>query len=222
MADNCGGCHGPRVADEYQGNNEGIPAALHWVDLDMPCAACHGGELHGGEAVNIDRYQSGTSVSCRDCHADVIAAADNEQHNRHIDDFTCQSCHSVEYRNCFNCHVGKDDAGAPYFTIDPSVMMFKIGLNPIRSADRPEKFAVLRHVPVAADTFEYYGDNLLPDFDNSPTWKYATPHNIQLKTPQNASCFACHNNPTFFLASDDIPPGERAANRAVTILEPGP
>jgi thiosulfate/3-mercaptopyruvate sulfurtransferase len=82
---------------------------------------------------------------------------------------------------------------------------------------------VVRHVPVSPDTFSYYGDNLLPDFNVLPTWKYATPHNIQLDTPQNASCGACHGNPELFLTEQDVNPDEREANKDVIVDEvPGP
>jgi len=222
MLNNCNGCHAARVADEYLGNHEGLPGDLHWTKQGMTCADCHAGELHGDGTLSVDRYHSDTTVSCRDCHTDIDTATDNAQHNQHLDDFTCQSCHSVEYKSCFNCHVAKNDAGTPFFATDPSAMTFKIGLNPLQSDERPEKYAVLRHAPVAADTFAYYGDNLLPDFDSLPTWKYATPHNIQLQTPQNASCGACHSNPSFFLTEADVAPQERAANQPVIVVEPGP
>ena len=36
----------------------------------------------------------------------------------------------------------------------------------------------------------------------SPTWQYATPHNIQKHTPQNASCDACHGHRELFLTPE--------------------
>ena len=38
---------------------------------------------------------------------------------------------------------------------------------------------VLRHVPIDPDNFAFYGKDVLANFDALPTWKYATPHNIQ-------------------------------------------
>jgi thiosulfate/3-mercaptopyruvate sulfurtransferase len=98
-------------------------------------------------------------------------------------------------------------------------MLFKIGLNPIRSSDRSYEYVVLRHVPTCSTLCEYYGCDVLPDFDALPTWKYATPHNIQLNTPQNQSCNACHGNRDLFLTTDDVTPGERTANQGVVVTE---
>jgi hypothetical protein len=64
----------------------------------------------------------------------------------------------------------------------------------------------------------------MPDFDAIPTWTYTTPHNIQLQTPQNASCAACHDNPDIFLTPDKIAESELEANRSVYVetLPEGP
>jgi hypothetical protein len=193
---NCYACHGARPGAEYLGANAGIPADVHWAEEQMVCTDCHSVEIHGsGETVD-NRYHNDLSTpSCEDCHADIWEnTADNPQHEQHLGELACQVCHSVSYKNCYNCHVGIDDEGLPYYTVDPSEMHFEIGLNPIKSDERPYDYVVLRHPPVTADTFDYYGENLLPDFDALPTWKYATPHNIQLETPQNESCAACHGN----------------------------
>ena len=85
--------------------------------------------------------------------------------------------------------------------------------------ERPYEYVVLRHIPTCIDTCDYYGDNLLPDFNVLPTWKYATPHNIQLNTPQNESCDACHGNQDLFLTREDVSPEEREANKDVIVDE---
>ena len=143
-----------------------------------------------------------------------------EQHDEiHLERLQCQVCHSVEYKNCYNCHVQLSDEDQPYFHIDPSQMLLRIGHNPIRSPERPWEFVLLRHVPVARDTFAFYGDDLLSNYDNRPTWTYATPHNIQRQTPQNASCNACHGNTEVFLTEDDVAPDELGANQNVIVHE---
>jgi thiosulfate/3-mercaptopyruvate sulfurtransferase len=75
----------------------------------------------------------------------------------------------------------------------------------------------LRHVPIDPEAFAYYGDDLLPNFDALPTWKYATPHNIQRITPQNETCGSCHGNAEFFLTADDVAPEELEANKDVIV-----
>ena len=78
---------------------------------------------------------------------------------------------------------------------------------------------VLRHVPTCAGTCDYYGADLFPDFNAISTWKYATPHNIQLSTPQNESCDACHTDADLFLTEEDIRPDEKSANKEVVVDE---
>ncbi len=42
-------------------------------------------------------------------------------------------------------------------------------------------------------------------------------HNIQLKTPQNASCDSCHGHPELFLNEADVEPTLREANQGVIV-----
>jgi hypothetical protein len=118
-----------------------------------------------------------------------------------------------------------ETTGQPFYATDGSYLNFKIGRNPRLSYDRPYDYVTLRHVPVAADSFAFYGENLLPDLASLPTWVYTTPHNIQRETPQAESCNACHGNADLFLTIDDVYPEEIEANLSVivdTIPEPIP
>ncbi len=72
------------------------------------------------------------------------------------------------------------------------------------------------------DTYAYYGENLLPNFDARETWTYATPHTIQRRTPQTESCNSCHGNASLFLTEDFVrrkAPDELEANRNVIVTE---
>jgi hypothetical protein len=220
MQYNCVACHGARVGDEYLGNNEGFAADVHWAQEGMTCAKCHGDELHGSAIEASTRYDNPAAVKCDDCHQDVWTNTEgNPQHQQHLSDLSCQVCHSVAYKNCYGCHVSIDPEGIPCRTSEPSVMQFEIGINPLRSSDRPYQYVVLRHVPTCAGTCDYYGTDLFPDFNSVSTWKYATPHNIQLHTPQNESCNACHDNKDIFLTQGDIRPEEIEANKNVIVKE---
>jgi len=220
MQYNCVACHGSRVGDEYLGKNTGVPGDIHWLKGGMTCSDCHSQELHGsGEALDT-RFHNPATVKCEDCHQDVWTnTANNPQHEQHLSDLSCQVCHSVAYKNCYGCHVSIDPEGLPCRTSEPSVMQFEIGYNPLRSSERPYEYVVLRHVPTCAGTCDYYGDDLFPNFNAVSTWKYATPHNIQLNTPQNESCDACHSNIKLFLTEEDIRAGEREANKGVVVTE---
>jgi hypothetical protein len=216
----CTGCHGSRIDMEYKGKNEGFPADLHWTQVGQPCFACHtADEAHGNfEFEPSHRYDGAPTPNCTTCHPDLLASGQVEAHDAtHLTKMACQTCHAAAYKNCYSCHVQKNEAGTPYFKTEPSVMDLKIGFNPIQSDDRPWKWVVLRHVPIDPGSFEYYGENLLPNFAARPTWTYATPHTIQRLAPQAKTCNDCHGNPNLFLSVADLLPYEIEANASVVV-----
>jgi hypothetical protein len=223
MSQTCTGCHGSRVKNEYFGLNEGIPGDVHFR-ARMACSSCHtGDELHGIGAQADNRYSGAQAPSCESCHQDRIGVGSGiEQHEVHpVDLLSCQVCHSTSYTNCVNCHVAQTDEKVSFFKVESSSLDFLIGRNPLRNAQRPYRYVPVRHVPVDPNSFSFYGENLLARFDLSPTWTYATPHNIQRKTPQTESCAACHENNQFFLTADKVANGEQKANQNV-IVESAP
>lgn len=233
MTQNCTACHGSRVGNEYLGKHEGIQADVHFRQGRMVCTDCHGShEMHGQPADCLSchegpeeaqipppdhRYDGAQTPRCETCHITAATGQDGqEMHQTHGGDLSCQVCHSMAYTSCDNCHVQvSETTGNPFFTTDATYMGFWIGLNPERSYERPYEYVPLRHVPAAPDAFSFYGDNLLPNFDARPTWAYATPHNIQLVTPQAESCDACHGHAEWFLTGDKVAESEQAANAAV-------
>lgn len=218
----CTGCHGSRIESEYKGKNEGVKADVHWIQGGMSCFECHSAdEMHGALGEFQYRYDGPPMPSCQDadCHPNVAVGDGIPQHTEfHFEAMSCQVCHSTSYKNCFGCHVGQED-GTAYFRTEPSEMMFKIGRNPLQSDDRPWLYVPVRHVPVDRESFSYYGETLLPNFEALPTWKYATPHNIQRITPQNETCGSCHGNAELFLMAEDVAPDELEANKDVIVEE---
>ncbi len=218
----CTGCHGSRINEVYKGKNAGVKADVHWIKGGMPCFDCHtSDEMHGklGEAEH--RYDGPPVPGCQaeECHANVGPGDGIAYHTEfHFETVSCQVCHSTTYKNCYSCHVAQQD-GVTYFETEPSVMAFKIGRNPLQSEDRPWAYVPVRHVPIDPESFAYYGEDLLPNFDALPTWKYATPHNIQRNTPQTETCGACHGNAELFLTADDVESEERVANQDVIVEE---
>jgi thiosulfate/3-mercaptopyruvate sulfurtransferase len=175
--------------------------------------------MHGDGNEYAHRYEVQNAPRCVDCHEDIYAdgAENADQHRQHKDRLNCQVCHSMPYKNCYSCHFGKDKLGYKYFKTQASFMAFKIGRNPKQSENRPETYVPVRHVPVDQETFQFYVKNGLTNFDRLPTWKMATPHNIQRKTPQNESCNACHGTAALFLLETDVKPKYLEANRAVIV-----
>lgn len=215
----CTACHGSRVEKEYFGENEGGHPDVHRMKR-MECLNCHtGAEMHGTGKRFDHRYSVDNGPKCAQCHGAIYEATapNSTTHRDHKDKASCYVCHAQDYKNCASCHVGKDAAGQPFFKTAKTWMEFKIGKNPARTPLHPEKYVVLRHVPVSHDTFAYYAPNALGRFDSLPTWKPATPHNVVRKTPQNSTCNNCHGNSKLFLLQDDVDKSERRANSGVIV-----
>jgi len=215
----CTACHGSRIENEYFGKNKGIPPDVH-KEKYFKCNKCHtADEMHGDGSDPANRYDVKNAPKCLNCHKEIYdsKSANPKNHWIHKDQVSCQVCHSMPYKNCFSCHVGKDKEGVGYFKTKPSTIDFKVGLNPLRSERRPEKFVTLRHVPVDHGTFDFYVKNGLANFDALPNWKFATPHNIRRKTPQNEACNNCHGNSELFLVGNAVDPKEKQANKDVIV-----
>jgi hypothetical protein len=228
MTRNCTACHGSRVGNEYLGKNEGVLADVHFRQGRMKCTDCHtGSEMHGdyasiesmGGVTPDHRYGGGEEPLCTNCHVTVTTGEDGIQmHQMHGERLSCQVCHSTTYSSCDGCHVQiNEDSGNAYFTTEGTYLTFFIGLNPLKSAERPYDYVPLRHIPVAPTSYQYYTGNTLANFDALPTWAYATPHNIQRNTPQTESCDACHGNAEIFLTTDKIAESELTANQPVIV-----
>ncbi len=225
MTRSCTACHGSRVGNEFLGKNEGFPGDVHFREARMNCVKCHeGADLHGSatDAANAvtHRLAGAEDPKCVDCHPTAAPGGDsNPMHQAHGDTLSCQVCHSIAYTSCDGCHVAiSQKTGNPFFETQATYFTFMIGRNPDPSEERPYKYVPVRHVPVAPTSYQFYGDNLLPNFNALPTWTYATPHNIQKNTPQNASCAACHGSDgRFFLTADKVKADELEANQPVIV-----
>ena len=226
---NCTACHGSRVGNEYMGKHENIKADVHFRQGRMSCTACHNAaEMHGDYAnagltteEPNHRYEGGQVPACANCHPAVGAPEDEIQmHLVHGNKLSCQTCHSVTYSSCDGCHVQvSEETGNPYFSTEGSYLTFFLGRNPLKSEERPYDYVPVRHIPVSPTSYSFYTGQELPNFDLLPTWAYATPHNIQRETPQNASCDACHGNAEIFLTADKVAESELAANQSVIVTE---
>ncbi|MEJ2055022.1 MAG: multiheme c-type cytochrome [Calditrichaceae bacterium] len=217
METNCTSCHGSRLEKEYTGKNPNVAADVHFQKKAMQCTGCHTAlEMHETTKAGIDMKNVENSPQCLSCHETLTESGEYiEIHKTHVPNVACQVCHSMPYKNCYGCHVGKDAKGLPYFQLDKSEMNFKIGKNLHPTDKNPATFVIVRHVPVNRNIFDFYGKNLLPDFNSLPTWKFSSPHNIQRKTPQNEKCNNCHGNSELFLTEKDIMRDEIKANKDI-------
>jgi hypothetical protein len=215
----CTACHGSRIGKEYFGENKDMKPDVHYEKF-MKCEKCHTGtEMHGGDKEYKNRYAVDNGPMCINCHKKIYDSNSKnaKTHTIHRDKASCYVCHSQPYKNCTSCHVSIDTRGIPCYKSKASWMAFKIGFNPMRSKKRPEKFSVLRHIPVCDSTCEYYTKGSLVNFNSVPTWKMTTPHNIRRKTSQNKSCNSCHGNESLFLLKKDVVDSELKANASVIV-----
>lgn len=200
QTENCTACHGSRVGDEFRGRNAGIPEDVHYLN-GMNCMSCHTGmELHGDGTTPAHRQDNAAGPACVNCHPGSDSAEDdNLWHSNHAGKLACQVCHSQPYKNCYSCHVQLDSQGIDF----PSQIDFRIGHNPKKSAQHPEEWVLLRHVPIRPDTFMAWNIDL-PLYTAEPTWRLASPHNIVRNAPQTAACDNCHGSDDLFLTPAHI------------------
>jgi hypothetical protein len=215
----CTACHGSRIQKEYFGKNKGMAPDVH-KEKYFKCNKCHkADEMHGDGKDYANRYEVENGPKCLDCHKKIYEPVSENAKNHwiHKDQVSCNVCHSQPYKNCYSCHTGKDKLGYKYFKTKGSPLDFKIGINPLQSKKRPEKFVTVRHIPVDQDTFKFYVEDGLKNFDKLPTWKLATPHNIRRQTPQNKTCNSCHGNKDLFLLTKDVKEKYLKANKDVIV-----
>jgi hypothetical protein len=215
----CASCHGGRVFGEFTGAKADYQADIHFSKGQMKCTQCHtAAEFHTDDRQVSHRFKVKSGPRCRNCHSKSLSAnGDNRFHLQHAENLACQVCHAQANKNCFDCHVGMDKKGLPYFKCQETRMVFKIGRNPLKSADRPYDYVVVRHAPVTPTLFDSYVKDALNKIDALPTWKLDAPHSILRCTPQNRSCNACHGHVDLFLGEDDMAPWERKANSKVIV-----
>ncbi|MFA7671713.1 MAG: hypothetical protein WCY53_05575 [Sphaerochaetaceae bacterium] len=205
MDQTCYGCHGARNAGEFMGT-VGFAHDVHY-EKGMTCMDCHDvSNFHGTGEEYASMWDKPTLPSCLDCHEDIYSGRSAiEQHNVHSEDLlACQVCHAQANQNCFECHVTVADDRQSVASHSEMRVLFRIGLNPTPSEQRPYKYVALRHIPTQATSFIESGDNLLPNFDQRSNWKYSPTHNIQRSTFQNESCDSCHDNSRIFLSENDL------------------
>ncbi len=215
----CTACHGSRVGMEYYGSRG--QGDIHASKGNMDCVACHGAtEMHAAAPPGLPgRYHLTEMPDCEDCHQDLEYGSVRE-HGIHKGKVQCQVCHSQTYVNCYSCHVGRDGQNIAYFQNKLEVEEMKIGLKyDVNEPGASFKYMLVRHEPTDPEVFDFYLKNAFKNFDRTPTWKRASPHNIQRKTWQNASCNNCHGNRELFLSEGDLLDYERTANVRVVVSD---
>lgn len=216
QTNNCLACHGSRIATDFEGHLVGNQPDVHST-MYMKCWDCHQEDMHADASGSATRYHLPDLPNCKDCHDYFFTH--NTYHQTHWPDegegLACFVCHSQPYNNCNSCHT-KDPSGdlsqwwqtgygesatetdvhtgAGDYKEYPD---FKIGYNYDQDLHDGE-FIVVRHAPIARDSYSPWGHDQLANYDVRPTWEYSSPHNIQRFTAQTDTtgggyCFKnCH------------------------------
>jgi thiosulfate/3-mercaptopyruvate sulfurtransferase len=227
MKEQCTACHGTRVATDYLGEGTDVPADhsqdIHWVRRSMTCTGCHtGAELHGDGTPLDHRYEVADMPRCEDCHgAGKDADWSNNWHDKHVDGgpgdskLQCQVCHAQPYRNCNRCH--DPGTGTEYEQgFDLKIAANDAAAFPYRQ-DMGYDYVLVRHVPIARDTYAHWGLADLPNFTDRPTWFYASPHSIIKNTDQASGCSSCHSGGYYLSDADLTTTDEQAANANLVV-----
>lgn len=236
MVSNCLVCHKENVGVEYLPENEQQLPDVHYQQADMVCTDCHHTrEVHGQPVDCIachpgpessqlpppeHRYSGPQSPRCESCHPAQSAGEDSIiMHKMHGGSLACQVCHSLPYPNWMNAKVVMDPDGEGLsFDLGAKHMGFFIGRNPLQTYERPYRYVPVRHTPLSATTFDFFKfEDVVVSQADFQTWEYATPHNIQRKTPQSQSCNACHGNESIFLTAEKVADAELVGNRDVIV-----
>jgi thiosulfate/3-mercaptopyruvate sulfurtransferase len=224
MDRNCTACHGSRVKDEFYGNN-GPLTARNNLGYMAPLPDVHFAQT---QVLNADGYKKG----CTFCHTGAEMHGEGAPNPATSGDRytvtlapTCEGCHQnlvgadimhtsghLATLACQSCHA------QPYkncFGCHTDVDTADTGLPFYRINEGSD--------PV---------DGLIPNMTAQPTWKYATPHNIQLN-PHAFTCNSCHSATDYLdnwlsdsllnsegWLQDAFKADEEAANRGVIMMAP--
>lgn len=182
---NCMACHGSRIGVDFRGELEGNIPDVH-QQRGMHCIDCHTEDFHEDASYAESRYHINDLPECLDCHTKEENPS-NSWHTMHwtdgglLGELSCYVCHSQPYNNCNNCHTnGEWKEGLHDYSEYPD---FRIGFNTDTEL-HDGKWVLVRHIPISRDSYEPWGHNDLPYYDDRPTWEYTSPHNIILNTAQ--------------------------------------
>lgn len=188
----CALCHGGRVYPEFTGDYGGSPD-VHY-QKGMLCLDCHQkSELHGDGKAYASRMELKERPGCLNCHpaGQEKSVKSTSAHTQHKERVSCVACHaSAQYRNCYDCHLGKGATAKPGFIL---------GLNPKNNGE----VTTLRLIPTVRDTFETAGIKM-EFYDDLPNYWATSPHNLKKRTERTRSCEVCHEEKSGFLSVESL------------------
>ncbi|GAB4290711.1 MAG: hypothetical protein Kow0090_03880 [Myxococcota bacterium] len=205
------------------GTLEELKQDVHYNPGEMSCEACHPYDWMHAPKEDMTkklRYENEALPKCEECHVEGNENQffENSYHATHAQGkgaaayLSCQVCHSQPYPNCISCHLKPGEEGEP--PADYKFFTLKIAKNPFQTSYYAENiprlqerytydYTLVRRPSIVPDTFDGFGKDILSNYTKYSTWKYATPHNIQLQTMQTKNgCEGCHNEKKFYLTRE--------------------
>jgi hypothetical protein len=108
--DACKTCHGRIGKQEMLGMTD-----YHMAQLGFKCTSCHSSaDIHGDgnqyasmlDEVDLgnENYDYPIDADCEDCHTNLPS---NNEHDQHLNDIHCSTCHTAQVITCYNCHFNQ-------------------------------------------------------------------------------------------------------------------
>jgi len=191
----CYVCHAGSIADPEAGFQK---QDVH-NKAGMDCMSCHNEkEVHGDGVERMTMIHSGAvTAECTNCHQKARLTG-RVHSSTHLDRATCQSCHSMPYRNCTECHGWQRiiDQKSPPFKI---VYAIKLGLS-------HGKITTLVKGPVDSKMLADEGIPEIPadKLNTQSSWYAGAPHNVVRPKPDQELCNRCHGPGTALLKDSDL------------------
>lgn len=163
----------------------------------MGCMSCHTEkEVHGDGVKHQTMIGSGAvTAECKHCHEKITGQWHSQSH---LDRVTCQSCHSMPYRNCTECHGWQRivDQSSPPFNVTYAI---KLGV-------AHGKLTTLVKGAVGTKMLLDQGITEIPanKLNTQSSWYAGVPHNVIRPKPDQELCDRCHGPGTALLKESDL------------------
>jgi len=208
----CYVCHAGSITDPEAGFQK---YDVHGTN-GFTCLTCHkDGDIHGDGVERQTMIHSGAvAVECVQCHDVQDLAKDGRVHSfTHLNLATCQSCHGMPYRSCYECHGWQriiDGKSAPFKVEYGLKLGFERG-----------KITTMVKGPVDTHMLADQGiPEITADINVQSSWYAGFAHNVVKPAADQALCDRCHGPGTALMTQDDLQFPDFEADLLVPALAP--
>jgi len=208
----CYVCHAGSITDPDAGFQK---HDVHFK-AGMGCMSCHNEkEMHGDGKSYPSMIDTGiVTTECKKCHEDLKGSWHSKTH---VDRVTCQSCHSMPYRSCTECHGWQRiiDKTSPPFKMVYGIWIGKY----------TDKLTLLVKGASSTRMLEDEGLPAIKSLDKitvpkQSSWYAGAPHNVVKPKLEQALCDRCHGPGTALLKESDLQFPEAERRLIIAPLKP--